>query len=79
MNADLLAQRIQAEIASLRAAQRIPTQVRLNQQSWNALRGKLSYGSFGPRDTVLIEGLPCVLSFDLDKPFRVRSVEVHRG
>jgi hypothetical protein len=74
-DADRLAERLRREISQLRAQQRIPTQVRLDQRAWNQLRTHMTYGAFGPRQAVLFEGLPCVLSIDLPAPFRVRWVE----
>jgi hypothetical protein len=71
-----LAASVRTEIKRLRKEEKIPTQVRCSQDTWNAIRGEMTYGPFGPRQSVLFDGLPCVLTFGLKGPFRVRYVEM---
>ncbi len=66
---------MRTEIKRLREDSKIPTEVRLSQAAWNAVRSELTFGPYGPRQSVLFDGLPCVLSFGLEGPFRVRYVQ----
>ncbi len=42
------------------------------------MREHLSYGPFGSRDSVLFEGLPCLLTIGLKEPFRVRCIQMRK-
>lgn len=70
-----LARSLRDELKRLRGTQKIPTEIRLSQETYNAIRGQLTYGPFGPRRVVLFEGLPCAIAFGLQGAFRVRYVE----
>jgi hypothetical protein len=76
MDSSELVAGVRNEIERLRKESKIPTEVRLSQTTWNAIRRELDYGPFGPRQSVLFDGLPCVMSFGLKGPFRVRYVEL---
>ena len=67
---------LREELEQLRGTQKIPTEIRLSQQAFNALRHELSYGPFGAKQALLFEGLPCVIAVGLKGPFRVRFVEM---
>jgi hypothetical protein len=70
-----LAHDLREEVQRLRDTQKIPTQIRLSQDAYNTLRHELSFGPFGPKHSVLFDGLPCVIAFGLEGPFRVRFVQ----
>ena len=73
-----LADWLRSEIAVKRADGLIPTQIRISQAAWNGMRDQLKYGPFGSRDSVLFEGLPCVLTLGLKQPFRVRCIQMRK-
>ena len=60
--AELIAS-VRSELKRLRDENKIPTEVRLTQTTWNTIRSELAYGPYGPRQSVLFDGLPCVLAF----------------
>ena len=71
-----LVKEIREAVAQLRSEQKIPTELRVSQQTYNAIRGETTFGTFGPTKRLLLDGLPCVISVGLSGPFRVRYVEV---
>ena len=70
-----LARDLREELELLRSTQKIPTQIRLSQDAYNAIRHELTFGQFGPQSSVLFDGLPCAIAYGLAGPFRVRFVE----
>ncbi len=61
MNDVELAEAVRAAVRLQRQQGRIPTEVLLRQGPWNTLRRHMTYGSHGARQTVLFDGIPCVL------------------
>lgn len=71
-----LVDQVRAEVARARREGQIPTEIRLSQARWNALSPEMRVGSRAGKQTLLFDGLPCVLSIGLGRPegFQVRTV-----
>ena len=77
MNDVELAATVRSAISLHRQQGRIPTEVLLSQEHWNTLRRHLIFGSYGARQTVQFDGIPCVLIVGMRNSagFKVRGID----
>lgn len=81
MNDVELVAAVRSAVSLHRQQGRIPTEVLLSQEHWNTLRRHLTFGSYGARQTVQFDGIPCVLIVGMTNPagFAVRAIEPPQG
>jgi hypothetical protein len=74
---EALAECIREEIASIRARDGIPTELRLDGDRWRRLAGAMVFGDRAGRRVPLFEGVKCVLTVGMSAPagYRLRSVQ----